>query len=143
MRRDERITRIFLEERKEWKDNCLAPDKNIINLVWAIDKSLLKGDKKIKNIDDFKYVYDNLIINNEIINCDNFYEYDEDCITKKITPSTISKIKKGDKAVLLNYYEPNGELKDCVFVFNYDFKSHLNVIYDKFLKVNKIKELKK
>lgn len=132
MRKDERITRIFLEERKQW-ESCLAPDINIINLTWAIDKHFLKGDKKIKNINDFECVYDNLVVNNEIINCDNLHEYKES-LSNKIGLLTIRKIEKRIKSVLLNYYEPNGELKECIFVFDYDFKSHLNVLYNEFFK---------
>lgn len=90
----------LLKEKAEWRN-----DITLINIVYYLQAHNLI---KIDNIDDFNDVYDNLEINNEIINKDNFEEYDLNYIKETFNINfTVSKIEeriKNGQMLLLNFY---------------------------------------
>lgn len=59
-------------------------------------------------------LYNNLVINNEIINLDNVNEYEKETIEKicNLKYETILKRLNNNKILLLNYYN-NNDLIEC------------------------------
>jgi hypothetical protein len=67
-----------------------------------------------------KLVFDNLVINNEIIDQDNYMEYDLDKLGISKTYQT--QIINGNKDLLLNYYDIKGNLHECRIYLQSDYK---------------------
>jgi hypothetical protein len=100
----------FIEERKEY-NNIYKPNKLYLNIAYYLIKNRLV---KCNDLMDLYIVYDNLIINNEIIDKDNCEEYGKDTLERltNLKYSTILKRLNNNKILLLNYYNKN-DLISC------------------------------
>lgn len=80
--------------------------------------------KSVKNlqIEDLELLYDNLYINNELIDIDNYNEYDLNKLG--ISAKNQQAIKSGKKCLLLNYYKINES-------WSTDCRIWLDAIYDR------------
>lgn len=99
----------FINERKGW-EGCLKLDKTYLNITYF----LINNIKDLKNIDDLSIIYDNLVINNELLTLDNVDEYDKEYLEKRLNLkyNTIIKRLENNKICLLNYYVKN-DLVSC------------------------------
>lgn len=103
-------------DRKDWTA-CNRPALFYLNICYYLAKH---GHVKIQNVDDASILYDNLVINNEIIDADTITEYDPKVI-EKITRKKYATIKQDIKkgyVYLLNFYSnknarSNWELQQC------------------------------
>lgn len=100
-----RIMKEFCESRKDCR-NYLQLDKTYLNICYYLINSY-----KVKCVDawDFGCLYDNLIINNEIIDLQNVNEYDANTLEKlaHLKYETIKERLNNNKILLLNYYNKN------------------------------------
>ena len=99
-------------------------DKKIyLNIIYFLATHYFLG-KNLKDItvDDLEYVYDNLEINNELLDIDNYNDYDMNEL--KITKKNQQLIKDGKRCLLLNYYKINESYYTPCKIF-------LDAIYDR------------
>lgn len=99
----------FIKERKAWS-GCLKLDKTYLNITYY----LINNITTLKNIDDLSVIYDNLVINNELLTLDNVEEYDINYLENRLNLkyNTIIKRLENKKICLLNYYVKN-DLIEC------------------------------
>lgn len=113
----------FIEERKNW-DNCLKPDSYYLSISYMLIKNKYYNISKSGDpVYDIMVVYDNLIVNNELINHDNISDYDFETLSrieKKFNRKngTIKKLIQEGYHVLLNYYNNKNCLIDCFIIIN-------------------------
>jgi hypothetical protein len=109
----------FIEERKEY-NNIYKPNKLYLNIAYYLIKNRLV---KCNDLMDLYIVYDNLIINNEIIDKNNVNEYGKDTLERlsNLKHSTILKRLNNNKILLLNYYNKNDLISCCIWLdLNYN-----------------------
>lgn len=97
--------------------------KIYLNITYYLASKYFICDSVRKlSVEDLEYVYDNLYINNELIDIDNYNEYDLDKLG--ISKANQEALKDGKKCLLLNYYRVNDSWPtDC--------KIWLDAIYDR------------
>lgn len=113
---------------KEWHNESHRNDLDLLNITYYLIKNY-HYSKSIKNIDesDLMIIYDNLLINNEIIDSDNLNDYGEKYISSlMINNQTMKKIKNGSHFLLLNYYNDKNNLRHCKLLFKYGHDELLN-----------------
>jgi len=78
---------------------------------------------KTTHLDDYEIltIADNQFVNNELITADNLEEYNDYLLKIKTRKSLIEAIKKGEKILLLNYYDYKGEFHDCHIVLDSNY----------------------
>lgn len=102
----------FINLRKDWDDHCLKPNPLYLSIAWFLCKNDLAG--VVEDVSDLMMVYDNLVINNEILTEENFNEYDPDYYCKFRSLKTVKKyIFKDNKIILLNYYKNFKNKNNC------------------------------
>ena len=97
--------------------------KIYLNITYYLaSKYLICDSVKNLSIEDLEYVCDNLYINNELIDIDNYNDYDLNKLN--INAKSQELIKAGKKCLLLNYYRINeSRPTDC--------RIWLDAIYDR------------
>ena len=85
---------------------------HIVNYLQA------SGLVSIRNIDDYLIVYDNLMINNEIISNENIEDYKHflEKLPLNFKENILEAIKQGQH-ILLNFYDESGRFHDCLMPF--------------------------
>lgn len=115
-----KIIEDFKEDRKDFSiTNPLRAKDFYLNVCYFLINS---KRVKVSDLDDFNLLYDNLVINNEIIDSDNVGEYRRDWL-EKVTGKKYSRIEKEltqGYCYLLNYYDPH-ELRYCSIKLKKDF----------------------
>lgn len=108
-KKQKQLFKEFIEERKGW-NGCLKLDKTYLNITYY----LINNITTLKNTQDLASVYDNLVINNELLTLDNVSEYDKAYLENRLNLkyNTIIKRLENNKICLLNYYVKN-DLIDC------------------------------
>lgn len=108
-KKQKQLFKEFMNDRKGWSGS-LKLDKTYLNITYY----LINNITTLKNIDDLSIVYDNLVINNELLTLDNVNEYDKAYLENRLNLkyNTIIKRLKNDKICLLNYYVKN-DLINC------------------------------
>lgn len=108
-KKQKQLFKNFINERKNW-EGCLKLDKTYLNITYF----LINNIKDLKNIDDLSVIYDNLVINNELLTLNNVDEYDKAYLEKRLNLkyNTIIKRLENNKICLLNYYNKN-DLIEC------------------------------
>lgn len=109
----------FINERKGW-EGCLKLDRTYLNITYY----LINNIKDLKNIDDLSVVYDNLVINNELLTLDNVEEYERAFLENRLNLkyNTIIKRLENNKICLLNYYTQN-TLCECRIWLDLNFNA--------------------
>ena len=97
--------------------------KIYLNITYHLASKYFICDSVRKlSVEDLEYIYDNLYINNELIDIDNVEEYDLNKLG--ISAKNQELIKAGKKCLLLNYYKINeSRPTDC--------RIWLDAIYDR------------
>ncbi len=122
-----RLFKEFINERKDWKNNPLQLDLLYLNIAYNLFKNNLVGTPK--DTTDISIIYDNLVINNELITKENITEYDTTTLqnicnryNKKYT-TFINDIMNNNKIYLLNYYTLNDycDFVECLKKFDLSF----------------------
>lgn len=111
MRQTKKIFREFIEERREYT-GPLSLDKMYLSIAYDLVKRGLPGE--IKDTYDLSILYDNLVINDEIISHDNYKEYDLHQILLKTM-----KFKQSFKTVLHNLIN-----NKSIYLLNYEVISN-------------------
>lgn len=95
----------FIKERKEY-NNIYKPNKLYLNICYYLIHNKLVNINNMFNTNDLAELYDNLIINNELITLDNYKEYEEETLCRLIGRNikVIKKCLNNNKIFLLNYY---------------------------------------
>lgn len=108
-KKQKQLFKEFINERKAW-NGCLKLDKTYLNITYY----LINNIPTLKNIDDLSVIYDNLVINNELLTLDNVEEYERAYLENRLNLkyNTIIKRLENNKICLLNYYVKN-DLIDC------------------------------
>lgn len=98
-------------------------EKIYLNILYFLASHYMLGKTTTKiTLEDLEYVYDNLTINNELVDVDNFEEYDLDKL--RVSKKNQEAIKEGKKCLLLNYYR----IDETYYT---DCKIFLDAIYDR------------
>ena len=105
--------------------NFFGYSKDTIDYYVSITYYLFKNRYVCQNtrnitLDDMLLIFDNLTINNEIIDQDNYMEYDLDKLG--ISKSYQTQIINGNKDLLLNYYDINDNLHECRLYLQSDYR---------------------
>lgn len=108
MKKYEKIFNEFINFRKGW-EGVFSPHPLYLTICYNLIAGAHEGGT-IKDINDLMIIYDNLVINNEILDKENFYDYDFETLAKiwRITPQKYKTMKtnifKNDCIYLLNFY---------------------------------------
>ena len=107
----------LIDFRKDWV-GCFAPNQVDMNITYNLLKSGCCG--ACEDMSDVMVVYDNLVVNNELITLDNVEEYEEETLIKHMrkhgcnyTYETILRYLNKGYVFLMNYYTTKGKLKEC------------------------------
>ena len=103
----------FIKERSVY-NNIYKPNKLYLNICYYLIKNKFVNINNTFTTFELGNLYDNLIINNEVITLNNYEEYEEETL-KRLIGRSIEVIKKclnNNKIFLLNYYNYN-ELIYC------------------------------
>lgn len=96
----------LINERKDW-EGCFSPNKRDLSICYYLTRT---GAAKIDDLNDLLTLYDNLVVNSEIIEADTIENYDNDTI-KELTGLKAETAKAKTKAGvfwLFDYYDKNG-----------------------------------
>lgn len=110
----------FAEQRKDY-NNCFKSDLYFLNIAYMLIKNRLAGTPR--DTDDIAIIYDNLVINCEIIDADNITEYERATVEKltgKRYDRALNEIKAG-YSYLLNYYDINGDMHETKIKLKNDY----------------------
>ena len=95
----------FIKERSVY-NNIYKPNKLYLNICYYLIKNKFVNINNTFTTFELGNLYDNLIINNEVITLNNYEEYEEETL-KRLIGRSIEVIKKclnNNKIFLLNYY---------------------------------------
>ena len=94
--------------------------KDFRNMAYYLVKNYYFS-KSIRNIttSDLDLLLDNLVVNNEIITIDNIYDYSVIDLGYYYYNQVIDR----DKKLLLNFYNINGDLKNCKIAFTKNYNA--------------------
>ena len=93
-----------LKEMLKEVENGGRDEKIYLNILYFLaSKYFICDSVRTLEVEDLEYVYDNLVINNELIDIDNADQYDLNKLG--VSAKNQEALKSGRKVLLLNYYK--------------------------------------
>ena len=100
----------FINDRKDWEGEGKINNFYLSICLLLIDYRFVT----VNDCDDLSILYDNLVINNEIITEDNYKEYSEEFLVERLgRPMSYIEKDLKDHSYLLNYYKNAYDVVNC------------------------------